>query len=228
MISREKVKPYDSFLRRYEPMMPKVFARFYAVGLVLYILPFTRGLFVSITSLSLLLVITVVFLYHSTWNGRTIGWFLFIIFSSFFLEMAGVHTGTVFGAYSYDRGLAPLVSGTPLIIGLNWLFLVYASRSIVMRYTKLNAVLRVVVASILMLAYDLLLEWVAPFMNMWHFVDGFAPFRNFVVWFAAAAIYQTGFEVFAIQADNLSARALFVLQMLFFVGIGVYSTFFIR
>lgn len=212
---------------KYEKSMPMMFVRFYAVGLLLFFIPYTRGLFVSITSLSLLLVIAAVFVFHRTWNPRTIGWFAFIVVSSFFLEMAGVQTGKIFGSYSYDSGLAPLVNGTPLIIGFNWLFLVYASHDIVSRWGKLNPILRVIAGSLLMIGYDLVLEWVAPFMRMWQFDSGFAPLRNFLVWLGVAIFYHAGFELLGIRSDNLPARALFVLQLCFFGIIGLFSKMFI-
>ncbi|MCC8146194.1 MAG: carotenoid biosynthesis protein [Bacteroidales bacterium] len=211
----------------YETRIPSLFIRFYLVGLVLYMIPFTRNFFISITSLSLLFVISIVFLFHKDWNIKSIVWFLFIVCSSFFLEMAGIQSGKIFGEYSYDRGLAPLINGTPLIIGFNWLFLVYASQSIVQKVNRLNPLTRILSASLLMILYDILLEWVAPFMRMWHFESGFAPFQNFLVWFIASLIYHAGFEILHIKAKNLPARSLFVFQMIFFLVIGIYSQLFI-
>lgn len=215
-------------IRNYEPAMPGVFVRFYAVGLALFLLPFTRGLFVSLTAPSLLLAVAIVLLFHRGWNRRTILWFAFIVVSSFFLEMAGVRSGRIFGTYAYGPGLAPLVNGTPLIIGFNWLLLVYASHDLAARAGITSPLIRVLTASLLMLLYDAVLEWVAPFMQMWQFEAGYAPLRNFAVWFAAALIYHTGFEVLGIRSDNRAARVLFGLQIFFFLLIGIYSQFFIR
>lgn len=214
-------------LLHWKERMPLMFIRFYAVGLILFFIPFTRPLFVSITSLSLLLVIGAVMAFHRDWNTRTVLWFVFIVVSSFLLEMAGVNGGRIFGAYAYGRGLAPLVNGTPLIIGLNWLFLVYASHNIAQRF-NLKPWARVLTGSLLMILYDLVVEWVAPYMNMWDFGQAYPPFRNFVVWFIAAVVYQTGFELFRIRSDNPPARFLFALQLVFFLFVGIYSAIFIR
>lgn len=213
-------------IRSYENAMPGIFVRFYAVGLVLFSVPFTRGLFVSITALSLLLAIATVLLFHRTWNRRTILWFAFIVVSSFLLEMAGVRSGRIFGVYAYGPGLAPLLNGTPLIIGFNWLLLVYASHDLAARAAKTNPLQRILVGSLLMILYDGVLEWVAPFMRMWHFESGFAPFRNFAVWFAAALVYHSGFELLGIRSNNRPARVLFGLQIVFFLLIGLYAQLF--
>lgn len=215
----------DKFLSRIISAreLPLTFVRFYSVGLLLFMLPFTRNLFISIIWISLLLVIGVVFYHHRQWTKTHISVFLFIIISSFLLEMAGVATGKIFGSYLYERGLGPQLYGTPLIIGLNWLLLVYASHDITTKYLR-NPVLRVVTGALLMILYDMLMEWVAPVMQMWQFAGrGYPPFDNFLAWFLAALFYHACFELFRIRTNNRPARALFVIQAGFFLLIGVYS-----
>ncbi|MCD8042517.1 MAG: carotenoid biosynthesis protein [Tannerellaceae bacterium] len=200
--------------------------RFYAVGYLLFVLPWTHNWFVALTPLSLLLAIGVVFYYHTDWRRIVWLWFAFIIVSSFGLEMIGVNSGAVFGVYRYEDGLGVKWNGTPLIIGLNWLFLVYASRSIVVCRLH-TAWLRIVTGAVLMIVYDLLLEWVAPLMRMWHFDGGYPPPANFITWFIAALVYHTGFEFLGIQtASNAPARWLFVVQWLFFLLIAMYNLLF--
>lgn len=212
-------------IRAAEMRMPKVFARFYAVGLLLWLLPPTRGLFVAITPLTLLCATAAVFVFHRAWNPRTVVWFVLVVVSAFVLEWRGVHDARIFGRYAYGPGLAPLVDGTPLIIGLNWLWLVYASHDLAARMAR-NPVLRIIAGSLLMIVYDAAMEWAAPAMQMWHFDGGYAPARNFAVWFVVAVVYHTGFEALAIRSDNRPARALFGLQFAFLLAIGLLSQLF--
>lgn len=114
------------------------------------------------------------------------------------------------------------MDGTPLIIGLNWLWLVYASHDIAERLVR-GTGFRILTGSILMTGYDLALEWAAPAMRMWHFDGAYAPVRNFAVWFAAAVVYHSGAEVLAIRSDNRPARILFGIQVLFFLAIGLLA-----
>lgn len=213
-------------IRLRESAMPRLFVRFYAVGLALWLLPATRGLFVAITTPSLLLTLAAALAFHRPWNRRTVLWFAFIVVSAFALEWAGVNSGRIFGAYAYGPGLAPLAGGTPLVIGLNWLWLVYASHDVAARVARHGALGRILAGSLVMIAYDVVLEWAAPEMDMWRFEAGYAPLRNFVVWFAAALFYHTGFEALGIRSDNRPARILFGVQALFFVLIGLASTLF--
>lgn len=190
-------------------------------------LPFTRGFFVSITSLSLLLVFATAFLFNRDWRPAVIGWFLLVVISSFFLEMEGVASGNIFGSYVYGRGLAPLVKGTPLIIGFNWLFLVYASRNIMTRLAE-GRLLRIAGGAGLMVVYDLVLEWAAPYMNMWSFSGGYPPFRNFAMWAAAALFYHAGMELLRVKGGNTAARYLFIVQFVFLFLVALFSTIFIK
>lgn len=217
-------------IRLSDKAAPAAFVRFYLVGFALFTFTPTRELFIALITPSLVLAITAVLAFHKGWNARTVAWFVFIVVSSFLLEMYGVHSGRVFGTYSYGRGLAPLVRGTPLVIGLNWLLLVYASHDAARRMlpAKAGSAGRIVAAALLMIAYDLLLEWVAPFMRMWSFGQGYPPFRNFAAWFAAAVVYQSGIEALRIRCDNRPAVFLFFCQMAFFLLAGIYSEIFIR
>ncbi|MCC8087745.1 MAG: carotenoid biosynthesis protein [Rikenellaceae bacterium] len=210
-----------------ENELPWTYIRFYAVGALLFMIPFTRGIFISITTLSLLLVIFSVFYFNRDWNSTQVAWGIFIVTSSYLLEYYGVATGTIFGEYIYGRGLAPLIKGTPLIIGLNWLFLIYSTHLIANK-TCGTVVGRIVCASLLMLLYDVVAEWVAPYMKMWSFSSGYPPLRNFSVWFAASVFYHTGFELIPLRHDNPSARFLYAVQIVFFIVIGIFSQIVIK
>lgn len=209
-----------------EYAQPAAFLRFYVVGLLLFIFPFTRGFFISIIPFSLLLVFGITFYLHTEWNLKTILCFSFVVISSFFLEMGGVATGAIFGLYEYERGLGWQINGTPVIIGFNWLFLIYASHCVACRFLKRPWEI-IVTGSLLMILYDVILEWIAPVMEMWRFRDGYPPINNFAAWFGFSMIYHILFRLFHIRAVNRVAELLFIIQMLFFICIGVYSLLFL-
>jgi len=205
-----------------EKKVPIYFIVFYIVGLVLFAVPVTRELFISITSFTLLLVIGIVFFFHKLWNTKTIIVFSAIIVLSFLLEMVGVSSGIPFGIYHYDNGLGLKLLNTPIIIGLNWLFLVYATQAIVFKIFENNSS-KILIGSLLMVMYDLLMEYVAPTMNMWHFTNTYPPISNFVTWFFAALFFHTLLVTNKINVENNTARSLFWIQMVFFIIIGVFK-----
>ncbi len=207
--------------------MPHAIARFYIVGLALFMLPFTRAFFVTLIPFSLLLAIGLLFYFHPRWNAPTLFFFLFVGVASFLLEMAGTATGRIFGAYQYERGLGVQVCRTPLIIGLNWLFLVYACRSLAEGISA-RPLGRILIASLLMVAYDVVLEWVAPVMQMWRFDSGYPPLRNFIAWFIASVVFQTLYQYLPVGSPTPLAGTMWKIQLAFFLGIGLFAMFFIR
>ncbi len=205
--------------------IPTNFIRFYLVGLLLFCIPFTRSLFILLIPASLLLVIGIAFYFHRNWTTTTIGWFLFIIISSFLLEMMGISTGKVFGHYRYGSGLGWQIAGTPPLIGINWLFLVYASNGLAGRITS-HVWSKIPLAATIMIFYDLVVEMVAPAMQMWRFTTPYPPASNFIAWFLAGLVYHTGFAIFRINSQNHIAGMLFLIQMLFFICIILYQLIF--
>ncbi|HYQ55898.1 MAG TPA: carotenoid biosynthesis protein, partial [Draconibacterium sp.] len=150
---------------------------FYAVGFAGLSVSATRDLFIYLTPFALLLSSFIVALFHSKLSAKTILIFVFIYATSFIVELIGVNTGAIFGGYTYGHGLGIKLFNTPLIIGLNWLLLVYVSNS-VMEKTNWNPLFKVLGASFLLLAYDVLLEQVAPQLSMWTFSQSTIPIKN--------------------------------------------------
>ncbi|MFK7812111.1 MAG: carotenoid biosynthesis protein [Maribacter sp.] len=196
--------------------LPIAFMIFYCGGLVFYFTPLTHNIFVSVTPYTLVLVAVAIFSHHKEWNKNTIAVFGSIFIISIIVEILGVATGKIFGVYEYGRGLGIKIADVPIVIGLNWVFLAYASNSIVSKYTSQNNFVIVGAAS-LMVIYDVLLEKVAPLMEMWRFADNDPPINNYVVWFLLALIFNTAIQYFKINTRNRPARWLFFIQFCFFV-----------
>jgi putative membrane protein len=112
---------------------------------------------------------------------------------AFLVEVAGVHTGKIFGVYAYLPSLGPQLWDVPLIIGVNWAFLtVLALNSVPEAIEK--PIHRAAVAAVTITLLDALIEKSAPFMDMWWFVDGKVPLDNAIGWvitgFAVALLVQ--------------------------------------
>ncbi|MGE4414138.1 MAG: carotenoid biosynthesis protein [Bacteroidales bacterium] len=207
--------------------LPKTFAIFYSVGLLLFAIPLTRPLFLFILPLSLLFVFAAVLYHHKRWDAKFIYFGISVATLSFLIEMAGVKTGLVFGIYSYKGSLGAELFETPLIIGVNWLMLTYCSAAIMNYVAKRSAgfmgsALKAAGGALLMLAYDFVAELVAPVMNMWEFKDMRPPAENYVMWFALALTFHITLNALGIQARGKPAMALFLLQMVFFLAIYIY------
>jgi len=205
--------------------LPITFIVFYCVGLVLYFTPLTHELFILITPFTLVLVAVAIFSHHKEWNIKTIAVLASIFLLSFFTEIIGVATSKIFGMYTYGNGLGIKIADVPIVIGLNWVFLTYASNSIISKYTTKNIPIIVGAAS-LMVLYDILLEKVAPLMDMWQFSKNEPPVSNYVVWFLLALFFNWAIQQFKINTHNRPARWLFFIQICFFIIIAIQHELF--
>ena len=191
---------------------------FYAVGFAGLSIPATRPFFVHLTPFALLLSSLIIALFHCKFSAKTILIFIFIYAASFVVELIGVNTGSIFGNYTYGHGLGPKLFNTPLIIGLNWLLLVYVSNSVMQR-TDWNPIVKVFGASFLLLAYDVLLEQVAPLLAMWTFSESTIPIQNYVAWFLLALLFSLVINLLKINTKNRIAPIVFGIQALFFAAL---------
>jgi putative membrane protein len=188
---------------------------FYTVGIAGFLVPQTRQLFVLLIPVSLLVNLFMLFLFHRTFNLKHFFFFLGIVVFTFLIEAVGVNTGILFGEYQYGNSLSVKLFGTPLLIGFNWLMLVYG----VVQLLRMNLFLRkyiIVTGALVMTAYDFLMEPVAIKTDMWSWIEGTIPLRNYVAWFIVSAIVISVFELFSLRTDNKIAGRIFILQGIFF------------
>jgi putative membrane protein len=199
---------------------------FYAVGIVLIFIPDLTLFIKQLTPLVLFGSYFLVLLFdRSTFNWKLPAVLIFIAVFSYLVEMIGVKSGLIFGNYQYGENLGLKIWDTPLMIGLNWLFLVYTTYLILDR-TKFHAVIKVVLASLLMVSYDLILEQMAPVMDMWSWKEGIIPLKNYLAWFILAAVFHSIMKAFAIEIKNRIAEIILLHQFLFFLFLYILKHYF--
>jgi len=190
---------------------------FYCVGIFGMAFGATREFFITLTPVALLLSLLVMIISHQPGDlDREIILFISIFTAGFLIEAAGVNTGRVFGSYSYGEGLGVKVFDTPLLIGINWVLLVWCTAVITDRF-KIPVILKIIVSSVIMVLYDVLMEQVAPAMDMWKFDDGAAPLRNYTSWFLLAVIFHSLVRLAGIKPVNTIAPFVLYIQACFFV-----------
>lgn len=189
------------------------------VGYAGLTIPQTSNLFIDLVPFSLLLSFTILLLFHAEiWDVKTIIVFLIIFIVGFFIEVAGVNTGVIFGQYKYGETLGLQVFNTPLIIGMNWLLLTYSSASVI-RLLNVGNFLKIFLPSIFMLSYDLVLEQVAPDLGMWSWENEVIPQQNYFAWFVISLFFQFLFYRFKVNTTNKIAPFIFLIQFLFFLSL---------
>lgn len=190
---------------------------FFTVGITGMALPVSRETFTSLTPVALLLSIAAVLIFHKSQDpAREIFFFLFVFIAAFIIEAIGVKTGRIFGSYRYETGLGPKIFETPLMIGANWVLLVYCTAVISDRF-PVSDFLKIIAGSSLMLAYDLILEQAAPVMLMWSFEDNVIPWRNYASWFLLAVIFHSLLRLSGVRTENRMAPFVLYVQAVFFI-----------
>lgn len=115
--------------------------------------------------------------------------FFIVFLIGYLAEYLGVNHQIIFGQYSYGETLGLKLFGVSLIIGLNWLLLALTTRAIVVRFIN-NDWIIILLASLLMVFIDYIIEPVAPLLDFWKFETNRVPFSNYRDWFFVAVIIQ--------------------------------------
>lgn len=195
----------------------KFVAIFYIVGLTGMLVPHTFDFFKQITPYALIVNFFILSAFHQNKLSK-IHWLVIssIFFISLTVEIIGVNTAKIFGNYWYGNSLGFKIFQTPIIIGLNWLFLCYLSTSIAQNF-NINNFLKIILASTLMLIYDIVLEQVAPLTDMWYWTNNQAPAQNYIVWFVLALVFNCLIIFSKLNTKNKISTIIFVTQLTFFL-----------
>ena len=164
-----------------------------------------------------LLLTGVIIFINRTENQLSFYWFsMLVFFAGLSVEILGVATGFPFGNYHYGSALGWKLMEVPIILGLNWWILVYASIHLSMLVSR-NKTLRFFLAPALMLGIDVLIEPLSSKLDFWYWEDIEIPLENYISWyvisFALIGIYFLNFNTKKIS--NIAIIG-FGLQTLFF------------
>ncbi|MFW5822497.1 MAG: carotenoid biosynthesis protein [Tangfeifania sp.] len=192
------------------------------VGITGFVVPQTHSFFKTLTPFALLMSAGfLAWFHHPAYTTKTLLIFAVIFLFSFLAEMVGVQTGSIFGHYIYGESLGLKILETPLIIGMNWLMLIYCTNIIAGHITN-NETIKPFLGAFLMVVYDLVLEQAAPKLDMWSWEGGTIPLQNYVAWFVFAFFFHLLIRKAKVQFKNPLAIPVFVIQFLFFVALVVY------
>jgi len=199
-----------------EKVAQKVLYIFYTVGICGFLMPEFISFFKHLIPLALLLSFILLVVCQPKEFVKRLFIFVFtgIYFSGLIIEMIGVNTGVIFGEYTYGSNLGFKLFNTPIIIGLNWLILVYTTSSIFEKLS-IHSAYKILMASSCMLVYDIVLEQTAPKLGMWNWNGKEVPLNNYLAWFIIAVIFQSVIKLAGIKTENAIAKNLFIIQFLF-------------
>jgi putative membrane protein len=197
-----------------------------------------RDWFIKHTPLNLILLVLLLI-----WNQpqKNKAFFAFLFFSFLVgmgVEMIGVNTGNLFGAYRYGTIMGNKLNGVPWLIGLNWFVLMFCCGIVMtkvqdwlkLKYETEDITLTPTIEKLSLIFdgatlatfFDWIMEPVATKLGFWVWKDGVAPYFNYVCWFVVSMLLMWFFSKLRFSRANHFALDLLIIQTLFFLALRFY------
>lgn len=195
----------------------------FLVGIFGHINLGTRELMLWLTPFTLFITMCVVFyslICES--NNKLIAWFFLTYILTFILEVIGVKSGLIFGNYSYGSTLGLKVLSVPLIIGLNWVFVILGGISIAQKVTS-DKNLSALITAMVAVVFDLILEPVAIKLDYWTWQNGNIPLQNYMAWFVISFLFAWIYNRMNLNLKTdlpkiyLAVQTVFLISLLIFI-----------
>ncbi len=190
---------------------------FNLVGLYL-IVNGTDNFILQYSSLAICFISILVFSFEKNFSLKLLRTFLFIAFVGFIIEVIGVQFGIPFGQYLYGDNLGIKFFDVPLVLGLNWLLLVYVSLNLVSIF-KLSIFKQSLLVATLMLLIDSVIEPIASKLGFWYWIDGAAGFYNYLSWFIISFLAVLFFLTRHNIVTNKIAALHYFIYLIFFIAL---------
>lgn len=181
---------------------------------------FSPAFFVPFTPVNLFLMLLLLILHEQPINSRFVQAFFMAVVVGMTTEMIGVNTGLLFGDYSYGEVFGRKLFGVPVLIGINWFCVVYASHVVAskLKSDRIKGRLSIaLLAAAIATAFDWVMEPVAMKLGFWNWSDGTIPLFNYVSWFVISFAVSIIFGYLKIQASNRFVPYFLMIQALFFL-----------
>lgn len=187
-----------------------------AIGIVF----FDRNFFVEQTPLNLMIMFLLLLWTEARISKPFLLSLLVAFFTGLFTEMIGVHTGWLFGSYAYQAVMGLQLMDVPLLIGINWFFVVYSSFILASRYSQqlgASTWLMALVTAMLATAFDWFMEPVAMELGFWKWENNQVPVYNYLCWFLISFALARVFVLLKTPSTNLFSIFLLLIQTVFFL-----------
>jgi putative membrane protein len=187
-------------------------------GLIGLLHPVSRAIFEQLIAFNLLVTSGIVFFFHKEFNTSFFLFCTITLLAGYFVEVVGVQSGVIFGQYTYGAALGYKLLNVPLLIGLNWLVLIYCTNVIA---HKLNSGkwVKALAGACLMVLLDFVIEPMAIRHGLWEWQHNQIPVRNYIGWFITSLLLSGLFHILNFNKNNHIAPVMYIVQFLFFLGL---------
>ncbi|MGA1820444.1 MAG: carotenoid biosynthesis protein [Thermoplasmatota archaeon] len=195
---------------------------FFVVGYIGHVLDLTRDLMLLLTPFFLLgMGVLVLYPFFRKKDHRVLLWAFGSYAVTFTIEAVGVWTGAVFGEYEYGATLGPGLFGVPLVIGFNWVIVIMGSTELARMYVRDRRIYPIM-AGIIAVVFDIILEPVAMELDYWDWEGGVIPIQNYVAWFVIATLMSSTYTFVRKEGASKPLIAYLLLQTLLFLIVRLF------
>lgn len=188
---------------------------FYFFGLIGLSIDAYKNLFLPLTPFNLILTLFVFYKVNQDFSTKLYVLSILIFLIGFSVEAFGVATGVLFGSYTYGESFGFKILETPVVIGINWLFLALSSYGVIQFFTK-KIFWLIILPPILMTSLDLLVEPVAMKLGFWSWENDIIPLQNYVMWYLTSLIIHVLICFFRPNINPKISFTIIVVQISFF------------
>lgn len=187
----------------------------YVIGVIGLLFKQNEPVYFQLTWVFTLLTVLILLAFHKPFSVKFLFAILLVGIAGFTVEAIGTNTGLIFGAYTYGKSLGVKVFDTPLAMIVNWMLTVYLAVTFVGKRVK-PLWLFAILASLLMVGYDIILEPVAIRLDMWSWSQGVPPMQNYIGWFVVSLPLVVFLRRITSNTSNPLAGIILFLQIAFF------------
>ena len=177
--------------------------------------------------------------YQQHWNVNAVFFIFFTYCAGFIISAIGVNTvysvnnvfygGYPFGPFVFQGTLGPKLFNTPLMIGVNWLILIYCI-GILLKDMKFSKIQKALLGAFMLLLYDITLEPLAKKYQLWWWLTkkdplslyNPVPLQNYASWFLFSFLMLLYFNNAKAKLRNPIAPAVFLIMFFFLVGLYLF------
>lgn len=190
------------------------------VGILGLLSPYQQ-LFKTLTPFNLIL--SAYFLFSKQTDFSKSFWlFAIIIFiAGHGVEVLGVQTKLIFGSYQYGTTMGPKLLNVPILMGLNWLNLIYGV-GVVLNRLQIPTYFKSVLGAGIMVILDVFLEPVAMKYDFWSWENNLVPAQNYIAWFICSYLFLNFFYFLNFKKQNPFALYFIIIQFIFFIFLSVF------
>lgn len=196
---------------------------FYCIGILLHSIEATLPLMLLFTPYTIAATSILGFAFEiKARNRNLLIWAVVTLFVTLCLEIVGVATSLVFGAYTYGQTLGLKLLGVPLLIGINWTIIIMGIAQVAVRVLEKPLLAAFATAS-LTVVFDYVMEPVAIAFDYWTWAEGDIPLQNYIAWFCIAFVFALLFAQHKLTTTNKVPTLIVGIQFVFFTGLRVFA-----